>query len=140
MVVQEGDGGGVVSGDDVHVPSGHCCQELAVVSPLWLGPSPPGSLPPVTVYDRNGFRILLHFSQTAAPGCPEVQVLLLTMMSTAAQPVWDIMFQVAVPKVSTVLASSFAFSIKVIIFEQEVLCWDNVLDLRDGIVPQSTSR
>ncbi|KAI5939998.1 ADP-ribosylation factor-binding protein GGA2 [Manis javanica] len=58
----------------------------------------PSSLPPVTVYDRNGFRILLHFSQTAAPGCPEVQVLLLTMMSTAAQPVWDIMFQVAVPK------------------------------------------
>ncbi|XP_036848322.2 ADP-ribosylation factor-binding protein GGA2 isoform X2 [Manis javanica] len=58
----------------------------------------PSSLPPVTVYDRNGFRILLHFSQTGAPGCPEVQVLLLTMMSTAAQPVWDIMFQVAVPK------------------------------------------
>ncbi|XP_053410144.1 ADP-ribosylation factor-binding protein GGA2 isoform X2 [Nycticebus coucang] len=58
----------------------------------------PSSLPPLTVYDRNGFRILLHFSQTGAPGHPEVQVLLLTMMSTATQPVWDIMFQVAVPK------------------------------------------
>ncbi|ELW66291.1 ADP-ribosylation factor-binding protein GGA2 [Tupaia chinensis] len=58
----------------------------------------PGSLPPLIVYDRNGFRILLHFSQTGAPGHPEVQVLLLTMMSTATQPVWDIMFQVAVPK------------------------------------------
>ncbi|XP_048188996.1 ADP-ribosylation factor-binding protein GGA2 [Perognathus longimembris pacificus] len=58
----------------------------------------PSSLPPLIVYDRNGFRILLHFSQTAAPGHPEVQVLLLTMMSTATQPVWDIMFQVAVPK------------------------------------------
>ncbi|XP_042545766.1 ADP-ribosylation factor-binding protein GGA2 [Dipodomys spectabilis] len=58
----------------------------------------PSSLPPVIVYDRNGFRILLHFSQTGAPGHPEVQVLLLTMMSTATQPVWDIMFQVAVPK------------------------------------------
>uniref|UniRef100_A0A8C0X9A8 Golgi associated, gamma adaptin ear containing, ARF binding protein 2 n=1 Tax=Castor canadensis TaxID=51338 RepID=A0A8C0X9A8_CASCN len=58
----------------------------------------PSSLPPIIVYDRNGFRILLHFSQTGAPGHPEVQVLLLTMMSTAAQPVWDIMFQVAVPK------------------------------------------
>ncbi|KAM4829091.1 ADP-ribosylation factor-binding protein GGA2 [Thomomys bottae] len=58
----------------------------------------PSSLPPVIVYDRNGFRILLHFSQTSAPGHPEVQVLLLTMMSTATQPVWDIMFQVAVPK------------------------------------------
>ncbi|XP_049645081.1 ADP-ribosylation factor-binding protein GGA2 isoform X2 [Suncus etruscus] len=58
----------------------------------------PSSLPPVTVYDRNGFRILLHFSQTGAPGHPEVQVLLLTMMSTAPQPIWDITFQVAVPK------------------------------------------
>ncbi|XP_054992575.1 ADP-ribosylation factor-binding protein GGA2 isoform X1 [Sorex araneus] len=58
----------------------------------------PSSLPPVIVYDRNGFRILLHFSQTGAPGHPEVRVLLLTMMSTAPQPVWDIMFQVAVPK------------------------------------------
>ncbi|OWK11502.1 hypothetical protein Celaphus_00007011 [Cervus elaphus hippelaphus] len=58
----------------------------------------PSSLPPLIVYDRNGFRILLHFSQTGAPGHPELQVLLLTMMSTATQPVWDIMFQVAVPK------------------------------------------
>ncbi|XP_029802100.1 ADP-ribosylation factor-binding protein GGA2 isoform X6 [Suricata suricatta] len=58
----------------------------------------PSSLPPLIVYDRNGLRILLHFSQTGAPGHPEVQVLLLTMMSTATQPVWDIMFQVAVPK------------------------------------------
>ncbi|OBS74823.1 hypothetical protein A6R68_14626 [Neotoma lepida] len=58
----------------------------------------PSSLPPIIVYDRNGFRILLHFSQTGAPGHPDVQVLLLTMMSTATQPVWDIMFQVAVPK------------------------------------------
>uniref|UniRef100_A0A2K5H838 Golgi associated, gamma adaptin ear containing, ARF binding protein 2 n=1 Tax=Colobus angolensis palliatus TaxID=336983 RepID=A0A2K5H838_COLAP len=61
-------------------------------------PAPGPSLPPLIVYDRNGFRILLHFSQTGAPGHPEVQVLLLTMMSTAPQPVWDIMFQVAVPK------------------------------------------
>ncbi|KAK7833282.1 hypothetical protein U0070_017281 [Myodes glareolus] len=58
----------------------------------------PSRLPPIIVYDRNGFRILLHFSQTGAPGHPDVRVLLLTMMSTATQPVWDIMFQVAVPK------------------------------------------
>lgn len=58
------------------------------------------------MYDRNGFRILLHFSQTGAPGHPDVQVLLLTMMSTATQPVWDVMFQVAVPKVSDLLLAS----------------------------------
>ncbi|XP_004706117.1 ADP-ribosylation factor-binding protein GGA2 [Echinops telfairi] len=61
-------------------------------------PSKCSFIPPLIVYDRNGFRILLHLSQTGAPGHPEVQVLLLTMMSTATQPVWDIMFQVAVPK------------------------------------------
>ncbi|XP_074052340.1 ADP-ribosylation factor-binding protein GGA2 isoform X3 [Macrotis lagotis] len=58
----------------------------------------PSDLPPITVYDRNGFKVLLHFSQGGAPGFPEVQVLLLSMLSTAPQPVWDIVFQVAVPK------------------------------------------
>ncbi|XP_036594703.1 ADP-ribosylation factor-binding protein GGA2 [Trichosurus vulpecula] len=58
----------------------------------------PSDLPPITVYDRNGFKVLLHFSQAGAPGFPEVQVLLLSMLSTAPQPVWDIVFQAAVPK------------------------------------------
>ncbi|XP_068945372.1 ADP-ribosylation factor-binding protein GGA2 isoform X2 [Petaurus breviceps papuanus] len=58
----------------------------------------PSDLPPITMYDRNGFKVLLHFSQAGAPGFPEVQVLLLSMLSTAPQPVWDIVFQVAVPK------------------------------------------
>ncbi|KAF6272348.1 golgi associated, gamma adaptin ear containing, ARF binding protein 2 [Rhinolophus ferrumequinum] len=58
----------------------------------------PSGLPPVIVYDRNGFRILLHFSQTGAPGHPALHVLLLTLMSTAPQPVWNISFQVAAPK------------------------------------------
>ncbi|XP_056662059.1 ADP-ribosylation factor-binding protein GGA2 isoform X1 [Monodelphis domestica] len=58
----------------------------------------PSDLPPITVYDRNGFKVLLHFSQAGVPGYPEVQVLLLSMLSTAPQPVWDIVFQVAVPK------------------------------------------
>ncbi|XP_044534173.1 ADP-ribosylation factor-binding protein GGA2 [Gracilinanus agilis] len=58
----------------------------------------PSDLPPITVYDRNGFKVLLHFSQAGVPGFPEVQVLLLSMLSTAPQPVSDIVFQVAVPK------------------------------------------
>lgn len=65
-----------------------------------FGPCLPGGLPPVIVYDHNGFRILLHFSQTGAPGHPALHVLLLTLMSTAPQPVWNISFQVAAPKVS----------------------------------------
>lgn len=58
----------------------------------------PSSLPPSIVCDRNGFRILLHFPQTGAPGHPDVQVLLLAMMSTATQLVWDNMNQVTVTK------------------------------------------
>ncbi|CAO2578827.1 ADP-ribosylation factor-binding protein GGA2 [Lemmus lemmus] len=71
---------------------------------LWLKCSPPpesvkpSSLPPSTVCDQNGFRILLHFPQAGAPGHPDVQVLLLTMMSTFTQPVWDNMIQVTVTK------------------------------------------
>ncbi|XP_007516629.1 ADP-ribosylation factor-binding protein GGA2 isoform X2 [Erinaceus europaeus] len=84
------DAGPLASSSSQNAPLAHVFVPLESVKP--------SSLPPLTVYDRNGFRILLHFSQTGAPGHPEVQVLLLTMMSTAAQPVWDIMFQVAAPK------------------------------------------
>lgn len=97
-------GEAVASGDNMYISfQPGCLGGFVVVLTLLLVPSLPGSLPPLIVYDRNGFRILLHFSQTGAPGHPEVQVLLLTMMSTAPQPVWDIMFQVAVPKVSHLL-------------------------------------
>ena len=97
-------GGVTAFGENVHVFFRLGCLGIVAALTLLVGPSLPGSLPPVIVYDRNGFRILLHFSETGAPGHPEVQVLLLTMMSTATQPVWDIMFQVAVPKVSHPLA------------------------------------
>lgn len=58
----------------------------------------PSSLPPSIVCDRNGFRILLHFPQTGALGHPDVQVLLLAMMSTTTKPVWNNMIQVTVTK------------------------------------------
>uniref|UniRef100_A0A8C4UUC3 Golgi associated, gamma adaptin ear containing, ARF binding protein 2 n=1 Tax=Falco tinnunculus TaxID=100819 RepID=A0A8C4UUC3_FALTI len=60
--------------------------------------SPAGSICPLTVYDRNGFKAMLHFSRDPAPGRPDVLVLVLSMLSTSAQPVKDIVFQAAVPK------------------------------------------
>uniref|UniRef100_A0A8C4UTI9 Golgi associated, gamma adaptin ear containing, ARF binding protein 2 n=1 Tax=Falco tinnunculus TaxID=100819 RepID=A0A8C4UTI9_FALTI len=58
----------------------------------------PSSICPLTVYDRNGFKAMLHFSRDPAPGRPDVLVLVLSMLSTSAQPVKDIVFQAAVPK------------------------------------------
>uniref|UniRef100_G3URL9 Golgi associated, gamma adaptin ear containing, ARF binding protein 2 n=1 Tax=Meleagris gallopavo TaxID=9103 RepID=G3URL9_MELGA len=59
---------------------------------------PAGSICPLTVYDRDGFKAMLHFSRDPAPGRPDVLVMVLSMLSTSAQPIKDIVFQAAVPK------------------------------------------
>ncbi|XP_053936720.1 ADP-ribosylation factor-binding protein GGA2 [Cuculus canorus] len=56
------------------------------------------SICPLTVYDRNGFKAMIHFSRDPAPGWPDVLVMVLSMLSTSAQPIKDIVFQAAVPK------------------------------------------
>ncbi|OPJ87509.1 ADP-ribosylation factor-binding protein GGA2 isoform X1 [Patagioenas fasciata] len=58
----------------------------------------PSSICPLTVYDRHGFKAMLHFSGEPAPGRPDVLVMVLSMLSTSAEPVKDIVFQAAVPK------------------------------------------
>ncbi|KAM6055044.1 ADP-ribosylation factor-binding protein GGA2 isoform 2-T2 [Chlamydotis macqueenii] len=58
----------------------------------------PSSICPLTVYDRNGFKAMLHFSREPAPGRPDVLVMVLSMLSTSAQPVKDIAFRAVVPK------------------------------------------
>ncbi|XP_064376061.1 ADP-ribosylation factor-binding protein GGA2 isoform X2 [Dromaius novaehollandiae] len=58
----------------------------------------PSSICPLTVYDQNGFKAMLHFSRDPAPGRPDVLVMVLSMLSTSAQPIKDIEFQAAVPK------------------------------------------
>uniref|UniRef100_H0Z6H6 Golgi associated, gamma adaptin ear containing, ARF binding protein 2 n=1 Tax=Taeniopygia guttata TaxID=59729 RepID=H0Z6H6_TAEGU len=59
----------------------------------------PSTICPLTVYDRNGFKAMLHFSGDPAPGRPDVLVMVLSMLSTSAHPIKDIVFQAAVPKV-----------------------------------------
>ncbi|XP_010203003.2 ADP-ribosylation factor-binding protein GGA2 [Colius striatus] len=58
----------------------------------------PSSICPLTVYDKNGFKAMLHFSRDPAPARPDVLVMVLSMLSTSAQPIKDIVFQAAVPK------------------------------------------
>lgn len=60
-----------------------------------------GSILPVTVYDQHGFRILFHFAQDPLPGRPDVLVVVVSMLSTAPKPIRNIVFQSAVPKVTS---------------------------------------
>ncbi|NWW77938.1 GGA2 protein, partial [Climacteris rufus] len=58
----------------------------------------PSTICPLTVYDRNGFKAMLHFFRDPAPGRPDVLVMVLSMLSTSPHPIRDIVFQAAVPK------------------------------------------
>ncbi|XP_067998491.1 ADP-ribosylation factor-binding protein GGA1 isoform X1 [Melanerpes formicivorus] len=62
----------------------------------------PSSILPVTVYDEHGFRVLFHFAKDALPERPDVLVVVISMLSTAPQPIRNIVFQSAVPKVMKV--------------------------------------
>lgn len=61
---------------------------------------PTGSILPVTVYDQHGFRVLFHFARDPLPGRADVLVVVVSMLSTAPQPIRNIVFQSAVPKVT----------------------------------------
>ncbi|NWJ12167.1 GGA2 protein, partial [Crypturellus undulatus] len=58
----------------------------------------PSNVSPLTVCERDGFKAMLHFSREPAPGRPDVLVMVLSMLSTSAQPIKNIEFQAAVPK------------------------------------------
>ncbi|XP_061472122.1 ADP-ribosylation factor-binding protein GGA3 isoform X1 [Rhineura floridana] len=58
----------------------------------------PSSAIPVTAYDKNGLRILLHFAKECPPGQPDVLVVVVSMLNTAPLPIKNIVLQAAVPK------------------------------------------
>uniref|UniRef100_A0A3Q2Q860 Golgi associated, gamma adaptin ear containing, ARF binding protein 3a n=1 Tax=Fundulus heteroclitus TaxID=8078 RepID=A0A3Q2Q860_FUNHE len=58
----------------------------------------PSTLCPVTAYDRNGVRVLLHFASDCPPGRPDVLVMVASMLNTAPLPVRNIVLQAAVPR------------------------------------------
>uniref|UniRef100_A0A8D3CTF8 Golgi associated, gamma adaptin ear containing, ARF binding protein 3a n=1 Tax=Scophthalmus maximus TaxID=52904 RepID=A0A8D3CTF8_SCOMX len=58
----------------------------------------PSKVCPVTAYDKNGVRVLLHFASDCPPGRPDVLVMVASMLNTAPQPVRSVVLQAAVPK------------------------------------------
>ncbi|XP_066546444.1 ADP-ribosylation factor-binding protein GGA1 [Amia ocellicauda] len=66
----------------------------------------PSSIPPVTAYDQNGFRVMLHFARDSPVGRPDIAVIVISMLSTSPQPVKEIVFQAAVPKTMRVRLQS----------------------------------
>ncbi|XP_072098854.1 ADP-ribosylation factor-binding protein GGA3 isoform X1 [Mobula birostris] len=113
---------GVVSG--TVGGSGQCTPSAAPGSPLFhsLSPQPvsplrtgppevslanvlvpletikPSSVLPVTAYDKNGFRILLHFAKDCPPARPDVLVIVISMINTSPLPITNVVLQAAVPK------------------------------------------
>ncbi|XP_075898994.1 LOW QUALITY PROTEIN: ADP-ribosylation factor-binding protein GGA3a [Nelusetta ayraudi] len=62
----------------------------------------PSQVCPVTAYDKNGIRVLLHWAANSPAGRPDVQVMVASMLSTAPLLVKDIVLQAAVPKMMKV--------------------------------------
>ncbi|XP_035260259.1 ADP-ribosylation factor-binding protein GGA3-like [Anguilla anguilla] len=58
----------------------------------------PSKVLPVTAYDKDGVRVLLHFATECPPGRPDVLVLVVSMLNTAPLPVKNVVLQAAVPK------------------------------------------
>ncbi|XP_041073224.1 ADP-ribosylation factor-binding protein GGA3 isoform X1 [Carcharodon carcharias] len=58
----------------------------------------PSSILPVTAYDKNGFRILLHFAKDCPPTRLDVLVIVISMISTSPLPITNVVLQAAVPK------------------------------------------
>ncbi|XP_066560426.1 ADP-ribosylation factor-binding protein GGA3 [Amia ocellicauda] len=58
----------------------------------------PSKVLPVTAYDKDGVRVLLHFALECPPGRPDVLVIVVSMLNTAPLPVRNVVLQAAVPK------------------------------------------
>lgn len=55
-------------------------------------------LEPITLYNRAGFHVSLHFARDPPPGRPGVAVVVMSAVNTSALDVRDFLFQAAVPK------------------------------------------
>ncbi|XP_060944665.1 ADP-ribosylation factor-binding protein GGA3-like [Limanda limanda] len=66
----------------------------------------PSKVCPVTAYDKNGVRVLLHFAIDCPPGRPDVLVVVSSMLNTAPQSVRNVVLQAAVPKTMKVRLQS----------------------------------
>ncbi|XP_031426107.2 ADP-ribosylation factor-binding protein GGA3 [Clupea harengus] len=58
----------------------------------------PSKVLPVTAYDKDGVRLLLHFASECPAGRTDVLVVVLSWLNTAPLPVRNVSLQAAVPK------------------------------------------
>ncbi|XP_019726476.1 ADP-ribosylation factor-binding protein GGA1 [Hippocampus comes] len=58
----------------------------------------PSSLLPVTVFDGHSLRVLLHFARDSPPSRPDVQVVIISMLSSAPLPVTNINLHISARK------------------------------------------
>ncbi|XP_041959561.1 ADP-ribosylation factor-binding protein GGA2-like isoform X1 [Alosa sapidissima] len=58
----------------------------------------PSRLEPITVYDRWGVHVCLHFCRDSPPTRTDIAVVIVSTVNTSALPISDVQFQVAVPK------------------------------------------
>lgn len=65
-----------------------------------------GSAAPKIAYDKNNLKIVLHFGKDRPR--PDVQVMVVSVMSSCNTPIKNFVFQAAVPKVSFLLIQHFA--------------------------------
>lgn len=63
-----------------------------------------GAISPLTAYDKNGLKIVIHFGKDTPR--PDVLVMVVTIMSTNDEFVKNCMFQAAVPKVKMISSDS----------------------------------
>ncbi|XP_034043734.1 ADP-ribosylation factor-binding protein GGA3a isoform X2 [Thalassophryne amazonica] len=82
-------------------------QELSLTNVFVpLSTIKPSELCPVTAYDKNGVRVLLHFATDSPPGRPDVLVMVASMLNTSPLPVRNLTLQAAVPKTMKVRLQS----------------------------------
>ncbi|XP_035516863.1 ADP-ribosylation factor-binding protein GGA3-like [Morone saxatilis] len=58
----------------------------------------PSHFEPITLYDKGGIHVSLHFAKDSPPGHPDVAVVVISTVNTSAFEVKDFVFQAAVPK------------------------------------------
>ena len=61
-----------------------------------------GDLPPLTVYDKDSVKLVIHFAQNKPR--EDVHVMVISITSNKPQPIKSVIFQAAVPKVCYISA------------------------------------
>lgn len=87
-----------VSGSSVELEESFCSPQLLKNIFVPVDTIKSSQLEPITLHDRAGIHVSLHFAKDCPPGHPGVAVVVMSAVNTSALDVKDFMFQAAVPK------------------------------------------